>query len=219
MGSQFSIRQHIDFDQDNNPGNQFPNGAWNVWYEGEARQPLLQGGGLNLNRIAGPGATPGAYNGVLVARIRTDISLADFEVSLRDFTSNVENAYWDLYYAYRDLDAKVRARDTALETWRRIHALFETGRRGGEAEKEAQAREQYYRFEADVQDSLAGRPLDGTRTNNGSRPGTFRGLPGVLVAEKRLRLLMNITANGHQLIRPSDEPLSAGIAFDWSEGR
>ena len=41
----------------------------------------------------------------LVARIRTDISIADFEIGLRDYVSNVENAYWDLYYAYRDLDA------------------------------------------------------------------------------------------------------------------
>jgi outer membrane protein TolC len=214
-GSLFSLRQHIDYERDNNPGNQFPNGAWSVWYEAEARHPLLQGGGLDFNRIAGPGATPGVNNGVVIARIRTDISLAEFEVALRDFVSNVENAYWDLYFAYRDLDAKVRARDTALETWRRIDALFETGRQGGEAEKEAQAREQYYRFEADVQDALAGRPLDGTRTNNGSRPGTFRGLPGVLVAEKRLRLLINLPANADQLIRPADEPLQAAIAFDW----
>jgi outer membrane protein TolC len=214
-GSLFSIRQHLDWEKDNNPGNQFPDGAWNVWYEAEARQPLLQGAGVDFNRIAGPGATPGVNNGVVIARIRTDITLAEFEVGLRDFVSNVENAYWDLYYAYRDLDAKVRARDTALETWRRIHALYETGRRGGEAEKEAQAREQYYRFEADVQDALAGRPLDGTRTNNGSRPGTFRGLPGVLVAEKRLRLLMNVPSNSELLIRTADEPSLAAITFDW----
>jgi outer membrane protein TolC len=214
-GSLFSLRQHIDFDKDNSLGNEFPDGAFNVWYEAEARQPLLQGGGVNFNRIAGPGAAPGVNNGVLIARIRTDITLAEFEAGLRDFVSNVENAYWDLYYAYRDLDAKVRARDTALETWRRIHALYESERRGGEAEKEAQAREQYYRFEADVQDSLAGRPLDGTRTNNGSRPGTFRGLPGVLVAEKRLRLLMNVPTNCEMLIRTADEPPQASITFDW----
>lgn len=218
VGSRFALRQHIDMDRDNNPGNQFPfpDGAWTVFYEGEYRHRILQGGGINFNRIAGPGAVPGLSNGVLIARIRTDISLADFEIALRDFTSNVENAYWDLYYSYRDLDAKVRARDSALDTWRRIQALNETGRRGGEAEKEAQAREQYYRFEADVQDSLAGRPLDGTRTNNGSRPGTFRGLPGVLVNERRLRLLMGIPPDSEMLIRPAEEPFPASIVFDWS---
>lgn len=216
-GTRFALRQHIDSTRDNNPGNLFPypDDFWNTWYEAEARQPLLQGGGLNFNRIAGPGATPGVYNGVLIARIRTDVSLAEFELALRDFTSNVENAYWDLYYAYRDLDAKVKARDIALETWRRIQALSDAGRRGGEADKEAQAREQYYRFESDVQDSLAGRPLDGTRTNNGSRPGTFRGLPGVLTNERRLRLLMGVTPEQATLIRPSDEPFPASVVFDW----
>jgi outer membrane protein TolC len=216
-GTRFALRQHIDSLRDNNPGNQFvyPDDAWTVWYEGEARQPLLQGSGLNFNRIAGPGATPGVHNGVLIARIRTDVSIADFEVGLRDFVSNVENAYWDLYYSYRDLDAKVKARDYALDTWRRIHAYFEAGRRGGEAEKEAQAREQYFRFEADVQDSLAGRPLDGTRTNNGSRAGTFRALPGVLVNERRLRLLMGVVQETNTLIRPSDEPFPASVLFDW----
>lgn len=214
-GSEFFLRQHMDFERDNNPGNEFPNGAYNVWYEAEARQPLMQGGGLLFNRIAGPDGIPGVYNGVVIARIRTDISLAEFEVALRDFTSNVENAYWDLYYAYRDLDAKRQARDTALETWRQIKALYDVNRRGGEAEKEAQAREQYYRFEADLQDSLAGRPLDGTRTNNGSRPGTFRGLPGILVNERRLRLLMGIAPDSETLIRPADEPSAASIVFDW----
>jgi len=214
-GTQFALRRHMDHERDNNPGNEFANGAWNVWYEAEARHPLLQGGGVQFNRIAGPGASPGFINGVLVARVRSDISLADFEIGLRDFVSNVENAYWDLYYSYRDLDAKVRARDVALETWRRIEALNVTGRRGGEAEKEAQAREQYFRFEADAQDSLAGRPLDGTRTNNGSLAGTFRGIPGVLVNEKRLRLIMNVPQDSQRLICPSDEPTTAAVIFEW----
>lgn len=215
-GSRFSLNQHIDHERDNNPGNQFPGGAWNVWYDAEARQPLLQGGGIDFNRISGPDGTPGAYNGIMIARIRADVGLAEFEIGLRDFISNVENAYWDLYYAYRDLDAKVRARDAALETWRQIEALNATGRRGGEAEKEAQAREQYFRFEAEVQDSLAGRPLDGTRTSNGSLPGTFRGLPGVLVNEKRMRLIMNQPPDPVRLICPIDEPTSAAVIFDWA---
>ena len=105
---------------------------------------------------------------MLVARINTDVALTDFEIAVRDLVSNVENAYWDLYYGYRDLDAKVKARDAALDTWRKIYALYETGRRGGEAEKEAQAREQYFRFQEDVQTALSGEILDGTRVGNGS---------------------------------------------------
>ena len=113
------------------------------------------------------------------------VALADFELGVRNFASDVENTYWDLYFAYRDLDAKVSARNAALDTWRRIHALYERGRRGGEAEKEAQAREQYFRFQEDAQNSLHGKLVDGTRTNNGSTGGTFRGTGGVYVIERR----------------------------------
>jgi len=37
-------------------------------YEAYARQPLLQGGGVDFNRIAGPNGTPGLINGVVIAR-------------------------------------------------------------------------------------------------------------------------------------------------------
>ena len=91
--------------------------------EGELRHSLLRGGGTDFNRIAGPGARPGIYNGVLIARLRTDISLTEFEIGIRDLLCNVENAYWDLYFAYRDLDTKIKSRDVSLETWRQVQAL------------------------------------------------------------------------------------------------
>jgi hypothetical protein len=215
-GSQFTVRQNIDFDHNSNLGNLFPGGAWDLYYEADVRHPLLRRSGVEYNRIAGPNGQPGVYNGVLVARIRTDISLADFEIGVRDLVSNVENAYWDLYFAYRDLDTKIRARDLALETWRRVYALYRTGRRGGEAEKEAQAREQFFSFEELVQNALAGRPLEGTRTNNGTSPGTFRAIPGVYLAEKRLRLITGLPPNDRCLLRPADEPPLAPVSFEWS---
>jgi len=214
-GSQFTIRNITDFDNNNSLGNQFHHGAWDELIEAEVKHPLLRGGGVEFNRIAGPKGSPGSYNGVLIARIRTDRNLAEFQMGVRDLLSNVENAYWDLYFAYRDLDAKIRARDTALKTWRRVQALYRTGRRGGEAEKEAQAREQFFRFEEEVQNALVGRPLEQTQTNNGSRPGTFRGLPGVYVNERRLRLLIGLPPNEDYLLRPADEPPVAWVGFDW----
>ena len=220
-GGQYTIRNVIDFARDNNVANltNCQNGAFDSYIEGMIRQPLLQGAGAEYNRIAGPGAKPGVYNGVLVARIRSDISIADFELGLRDYVSNVENAYWDLYFAYRDLDIKVQARDEALRTWRGVYALWAPSRgaaAGGEDDKEAQAREQYFRFKQDVEDSLAGRPVEGTRTNNGSQPGTFRATPGLLIAERRLRLLMGLPATDDKLLRPADEPALAPVDFDWS---
>ncbi len=225
-GGQFGIRKHVEYDDNNNifPPKIFDSGTWNVNLDVEARQPLLRGAGVEVNRIVGPDAldltnrkTRGVFNGVLIARIRTDISLADFEIGLRDFVSNVENAYWDLYFAYRDLDTKIEARNVALDTWRRIHALYLAGRKGGEAQNEAQAREQYYRFEEEVQNALTGRLLEGTRVQNGSPGGTFRGTGGVYLAERRLRLLMGLPVSDGRMIRPAKDPITAKLVFDWHE--
>lgn len=215
-GTQLAIRHNTDRDANNEPANLFPS-AWNTNIEMEARQPLLRDGGVMFNRIQGPNGEPGFANGVLIARINTDLSLADFEAGVRDFTSNVENAYWDLYLAYRDLDAKMRARDAALESWQRVNALFNAGRAGGEAEKEAEAREQFFRFQEEVQNSLAGRLIDGTQTFNGSSGGTQRQIQGVRVAERRLRLLMGVPISDGRLLRPADEPRMAKVVFDWEE--
>lgn len=213
-GSQLALKNYTQYDSNNAPGN-FVGSAFTTWFDIEARHPLLQGSGVDFNRLAGPNAVPGLINGVVIARINADVSLADFEVGVRNFTSDVENAYWDLYFAYRDLESKVAARDAALDTWRRISALNGQGRRGGEAEKEAQAREQYFRFEEEAQNALHGRLVDGTRTNNGTAGGTFRGTGGVYVCERRLRLLTGLPINDGRLVRPADEPVLARMVFDW----
>jgi len=213
-GSQFAIRNYTQYDANNAPGNFVPS-AWTTWYELEAKHPLLARGGVEFNRLAGPGAQPGAINGVVIARINADVSLADFEAQVRNFVSDVENTYWDLYFAYRDLDAKVAARNAALETWQLIRALYEQGRRGGEAEKEAQAREQYFRFQEEAQNALHGKLIDGTRTYNGSTGGTFRATGGVYVVERRLRLMIGLPISDGRLIRPADEPLKAKLIYDW----
>ncbi len=215
-GSQFTIRHNVDYDANNAPGNLFDS-AWNTNVEMEIRHPLLQGSGAEYNRIAGPLATPGVYNGVVIARINADVALTDFEIAVRDLVSNVENAYWDLYYGYRVLDARVKARDAALDTWRKIHALYEVNRRGGEAEKEAQARSQYFAFQQDVQNALSGEPYEESRNWNGLPSGAFRTTGGVLLAERRLRLLMGLPPSDGKLLRPKDEPVAAKIDFDWNQ--
>lgn len=213
-GGEFALRNKINYDNNNAPGNAFPH-AYTDELEAEIRHPLLQGAGVEFNRLAGPSRTPGLVNGVLIARVNNKITQADFELALRNYVSNVENAYWDLYFAYRNLDAKVHARDRALETWRIVIALKKEGGRGGEADKEALAREQYYRFQEEVQNALTGRQEDGTRTNNGSTGGAFRGTGGVHIAERRLRLLMGVPINERRLVRPTDEPEMARIVLDW----
>lgn len=213
VGTTYTLRHRTDYDMNNYLTNMFPR-SWTTNLEAEIRQPLLQGAGIEYGQIVGNGIL-GFSNGVLVARVNTDIVLTDFELAVRDLISNVENAYWDLYFAYRNLEARLAARDAALETWQRMDALRRGGRRS--AADEAQARVQYFRFQRDVQNALAGRLERGTSTNNGTTGGIFNTSGGVYAAERRLRLLMGITATDGSLIRPSDEPSIAQVAFDFGE--
>lgn len=212
IGSQIVLRSASDMDQNNAPGNIFPS-AWNTIVEAEVRQPLLQGGGLQYNRIAGPSGAPGVYNGILIARVNTDINQTDFEMAIRDYVSNVVNSYWDLYYSYRELDARRRAMNNSLESWRKIKAQVEA--EGVSASREAQAREQYYRFKSEVDDSLAGRLLQGTQGRNGSSGGTLRANGGVQVSERRLRLMIGLPISDGKLLRPKEDPDEAEVVYDW----
>ena len=212
-GGSLAVRNVTIYDRNSAPANLFP-AAWNTYYEAEARQSLMQGGGVEFNRIAGPNALPGYYNGVKIARLRADISQAEFEVQLRDYLSNLENAYWDLHFAYRDLASKVELRDLALEVYGLYKTRIET--RGTEEKfRLAQVREQYYRFQEDVQNTLTGRRVDGTRTNNGTIPGTFRAGSGVYLAERRLRLLMGVPTSDSRLVRPTTEATQVDVMLDW----
>lgn len=211
-GSRFALRSSSIHNANNSPGNTFRS-AWDTFLEGEIRKPLLQGGGVQFNRIAGPGATPGVYNGVLLAKVNADIDQVGFETAVRDYVNNVTNAYWDLYFAYRDLDARSNAMKRSLEAWNRIKARAESDLETGAAE--ALAREQYYRFKSEVDEALVGRVTLGTRTGNGSTGGTLEASGGVQVTERRLRLQIGMVINDGELIRPTDEPSEADIIFDW----
>jgi outer membrane protein TolC len=208
-GTEYYLMHFTDYNANNAPANLFPS-AWNSNIELGFRHPLLQGSGVDFNRIAGPRGIPGMLNGVQIARTNTKISEIEFEVGLRDFVSNVANAYWDLYYAYRELDSKINARDAALELWRKAF-----NDKGADDTEKALAQEQYFRFEEEVQNALAGRQFEGTRTNNGTMGGTFRATGGVLVAERRLRLLMGMPISEPSLLRPNQDPDLAEIIFNW----
>jgi outer membrane protein TolC len=212
-GTLMTVRGLTTYDSNNQLSNDIGPSSWEQIAESEIRHPLMLGGGNQFNRIAGPGAKPGQINGILIARIRTDISLTDFEKSVRDFVADVENSYWDLYFAYRELEARVDARDIALSTARKLEGQSAT-QGSGDA---AQAMEQYYRFESDVIDSVNGRPFDGTRTNNGSSGGTFRAGGGLRVCERRLRLMIGFPINDGRMIQPTDEPSVAPMIPDWQE--
>ena len=118
-GTQFFVRNVTNYNRNNGPFNLFRS-VYNTRMEGEFRHPLLRGSGIDINRIAGPNGSAGNYNGVVLARIRTDIALANFEASVRDLMRDVETAYWNLYFAYRTLDARTAAYEASLASWRTV---------------------------------------------------------------------------------------------------
>ncbi len=211
VGTTFGFRNNTLYDQNNVPVDDPATAAvegfrafgseWQTNFEANFSHPLLQGGGAQYNRIAGPmsfdqyaAGLGNPIDGVVIARIRTDQTLADFEGGVRNLVRDVEDAYWELYFAYRDLEARKMGRDSALETWKKTAALYRTGSRGGSADREAQARSQYFLFRSQVEQALT---------------ELFR-------AENRLRYIMGLSMSDGRLIRPADEPTTARVAFDWS---
>jgi hypothetical protein len=198
-GAQFGFSNTTQLDATNNQFRDVPS-TWTSSYDFSFSQPLLQGAGVTYNRIAGPDTFDNIFGrpnfrGVLLARINSDISLAEFEAGVRNLVSDTEQSYWELYFSYRNLEARKAGRDSSLEAWRKVHALYVEQSRGGEADKEAQAREQYFFFRSEVEQALT----------------------DVYRCENRLRFMMGISASDGRLIRPADEPTTARVAFDWQQ--
>ena len=203
-GTLFSINGNVTNDLNDRPGNLFDN-SWTTLFEAQMRQPLLQGRGLEFNRIAGPSGQPGlrGSNGVLISRINNDISIAQLERNVTSYVNDVITSYWQLYFAYRNFEATKTARDGAQDTWNTVKARFENDLPGGEADREAQAREQFFVFQGQLIAALNGDSLNGST--------------GILQAEADLRRLIGLPQNDGRLIEPIDEPVIAEIAFDWYE--
>lgn len=184
-GSTFTARHQTIYDRSANFQNLTTSRAlesdWFASFELEATQPLLRGFGTQVNRAP-----------IVIARIREDISIADFEIAIRDMLMDIENSYWELHLSYRSLDAAKKARDTALETWRIASA------KSGQAvsgQEEAQSREQYYFFRAQLETAKR----------------------DVLNNETRLRWLMGLSPTDSRLVLPSDEPTLAEVSFEWHD--
>jgi outer membrane protein TolC len=121
--------------------------------------------------------------------------LADFEIGVQNLVKDVEIAYWELYYAYRALDAAVAGCDSAQKTWQKIYSLYINGAKGGEKATEAQAREQYFLFRSTAEQAQN----------------------ALYSTERKLRYMLGLAATDGRMIRPLDEPTAAKVAFDWSQ--
>ncbi len=193
-GGRFFARNNTIYTGNNIPTRAVPSDyLTNV--EVGVNHPLLQGNGALFNRIAGPNAQPGIYNGVVIARINNDITLAGFEANIQNLAVQVESAYWELHFAYRALDADRRGRDALRDYYSKIAAKREVGIEEGDEIPFSQVLSEYYSFEAQLKSTLR----------------------DLLAAENRLRYLMGLASSDGRLIRPTDTPTTASYVLDWNE--
>ena len=199
-GTRMNLRSTIGHDRNNRAGNLFGH-LWESQWEAELRQPLLQGAGHAFNQIAGPNARPGMRftNGVVIAQMNNDISKLDFELAVRGFVSEIEDSYWRLQQAYHEYESRQATWRASERIWNSVRAKMERGLAGGEADKEAQARAQYYYYR-----DLGLEALNGSATT-----------PGIYESERRLRWLMGLTANDGELLRPVSAVSDARVVYDW----
>ncbi len=199
-GTQWFARQNSIYDGNTNPNRALVK-DWTTNVEVGFVHPLLQGRGTQYNRIFGPitfeqfnGGLVNQPDGVVLARIRTDQTLADFQGGVRNLLLDVETAYWELYFTYRNLEFTKTARDQARQSWEKDNAAYRSGDQRITERDEAQAREQYYFFRSQVEQAVT----------------------DLATAEDRLRYILGLAVADGRLIRPIDQPVSAYVANDWA---
>jgi outer membrane protein TolC len=193
-GGIFNLGHDWNYSYDNS--DRLFNSVYTGAVRAEFRQPLLAGAGTEYNQIAGPiseqlqGVT-GVGQGIVIARINNDITLAELEIAVAGLLRDVETTYWRLALAYQTLSAEETARDEAERAWKRVQVLVDAGDLG--TADEAAARETFLR--------LSGR-ADEARNN-------------LYAVEAELRRLMGLAVNDGRVIRATDEPTEVEVTPDW----
>lgn len=197
-GANISIAQNINYQflGPNLPTQLFPS-VYTGNVQLQYTQPLWAGAGTEYTRIAGPFNTQiqgvsGVNQGVAISRINTDLSIADFEMAVRNTLRDVEETYWDLYLAYRSYDTNVEARNSFLRQWRFAHANKGVGKFSDL--DELQSRQAYFQGQAAVQDSLQ----------------------NLYLLETHLRRLCGLPSADGRIIRPKDDPTTGEFIADWN---
>lgn len=180
-GTQWFFRNVTQYDS-NNGTTRAQTSDWLASFEMEVRHPLLRNSGVQVNRVP-----------LMLARINTDVAINDFEINVRNFIFEIEQAYWELYFYYHNLDAARTGFDSAHATWKQTSTRRQMELEGGEAANEAQARAQYFTFQARLQQAKS----------------------DLLHQENRLRYLLGLSATDGRLIQPIDQPTKARVEFDW----
>lgn len=133
----------------------------------------------------------GTVDGVLITRLRFNLSRAEFERQINNLVLNVEVAYWKLYEAYGELYTFEEALRIVHNGWLLMNEKFGAGRT--KLAELAQLRGQYEEF----------------------RGERVRALGQVLEAERNLRGLMGVPIEDGERLVPITPPTMAGYRPDW----
>ena len=160
------------------------------------RQPLLQGAGVQFNRIAGPGAQPG-------------------DLQRRDAGAD----------QHRHRPGRLRGRRAESGQRRGSRLLgavlpVPEPRRGDSRPRQRPGRPGGRSTPCTASAARAARPRK--RPRPASKYYLFRStaeqsLNALYAAEAKLRYLLGLAATDGRLIRPKDEPTTAKVTFDWCD--
>ena len=200
-GALYSLTGEINYDANTRPSNLFPS-VYTTLIEAEVRQPLLQGRGREFNSVAGPNSRVDRQGstGILIAQANIDVSVVQFERDVTSFVDDIISAYWALHLAYQNVEIARTSFEQAERTWLATRSKKTTGLEGGEAYREALAREQRDRTEVELLESI----------HNTGQSGAI----GLLQADAQLRLLLNLPSDGQTLLFPIDDPIVSTTIFD-----
>ena len=195
-GSNISVAENTNYQFTNSPVQLFPS-VYTGNVQLQFQQPLWAGAGTDFTRIAGPVNTQlngvsGVNQGVVISRINTDVSVANFELNVRNNLRDVEETYWDLYLAYRTYDTNVEARNSFLRSWRFAQANKGVGKFSDL--DELQSRQAFFQGRAAVEDSLQ----------------------NLYNLETQLRRLCGLPSADGRIIRPKDDPSTGEYIPDWN---
>ena len=115
----------------------------------------------------------------------------------------IMSAYWQLSVAQQNFEAIRDSRDAGVEIWKITKARYDNDLSGGEADREAQAREQMFELRSRLLAAI-----------NGDQQ---TGQTGVLQAEANLRRLLNLPQSDGRLIMAADQPANVETIFSWSD--
>ncbi len=116
------------------------------------------------------------------------------QTNIRFFVVKVIEAYWELYFHYRNLEAARTGFGAADAIWKQAKTRKEKELVGGEATDEAQSRAQYFAFKSRLEQAKS----------------------DLHHQESRLRHLLGMSNDG-RLIQPIDQPSKARFEYDWDE--